>query len=410
MKKSVLKEYAKLIVKKGVNVQKGQPVVIFASVNDAYFVKYVIEEAYKAKASEVSVEWSFDELTKAAYKYETVKTLSSLPQWKKEKLNYRAEALPCMIHILNEDPDGLSSISQDKLSKVRIANREFMMEYRNKIDNKYQWTIVGIPSEAWAKKIFPDKSKKEAVSLLWDAILKVTRVNGDAVENWKKHNANIIEKSNKLNDLKIKTLHYSSKVSGTDFTVSLHDCTFFTGGIAKTLAGVEYNPNMPTEEVFTSPDKTTANGVVYTTKPLSVNGTLIDSFGFKFENGKVVEVLTDNDNYRDVLTKLITTDEGASMLGEVALVPYDSPINQTGLLFLNTLYDENACCHLAIGRGFSDTIVDYENKTAEEIDAVDLNQSMIHVDFMIGSSDLDIVAETFDGKTVQIFKNGTWAI
>lgn len=409
MKKSLLQNYAKLIVKVGANVQEGQPVVVNASVGNAELVGYIVEEAYKAGSSAVRVEWSYQPLTKFAYKYQTVEELSNIPEWSLKKLEHQIETLPAMIHITSEDPDGLKDMDQEKLSKVRAITGPIMMKYRAQMDNKYQWTIAGAPSAAWAKKVFPNLSEKKAVEALWNAILDVTRAKGDAVENWNAHNANIIDKCKKLNDLCIKTLTYKS-ANGTDFTVGLHDCTNFEGGISKTLNGVTYNPNMPTEECFVSPDKTTANGIVYSTKPLSVMGKLVDKFAFRFENGKIVEVVAENPEHKAVLEKLISLDEGARMLGEVALVPYNSPINQTGLLFYNTLYDENACCHLAIGRGFTDTIKDFDKKSEEEIKAVGLNESMIHVDFMIGSEDLSIVAETYDGKTVQIFENGVWAI
>ena len=409
MKKSVLREYAKLIVRNGVNVQKGQDVIINANVDDAYFVKYVVEEAYKAKARSVSVEWSCDEISKLDYKYQTVKTMTTIPDWKLAKLQHRVDTLPCQIHILSGDPDAMKGVDQAKMTEVRRHNGPITMKYREQMDNKYQWTIVCIPCEAWSKKIFTNETKNNAIKKLWDAILKVTRVNGDALKNWEEHNANILDKCTKLNDLRIKTLKYKSS-NGTDFTVGLHECGRFDGGIAHTLQGVPYNANMPTEECFTSPDKTTANGIVYSTKPLSVMGKLVDNFAFRFENGKIIEVIAQNEEEKDVLEKLISMDEGARMLGEVALVPFDSPINQTGLLFYNTLYDENACCHLAIGRAFTECIRDFDKKTEEEIKAVDLNTSMIHVDFMIGSSDLSIVAETYDGKVVQIFENGTWAI
>ena len=409
MKKSLLKSYANLIVNVGANVQKGQPVLVNASVGNAELVGYIVEEAYIAGASSVRVEWSYQPLTKHAYKYQTVEELSTYPEWMLKKLDYQAETLPAMIYITSEDPDGLKDMDQEKLAKVRAITGPIMMKHREKIDNKYQWTIAGAPSKEWAKKVFPHLSESKAVDALWKAIIDVTRANGDGIKNWNEHNANIIDKCNKLNDLCIKTLTYKS-TNGTDFTVGLHDCTKFEGGISKTLNGVTYNPNMPTEECFVSPDKNTANGIVYSTKPLSVMGKLVDKFAFKFENGKIVEVVAENPEHKAVLEKLISLDEGARMLGEVALVPYNSPINQTGLLFYNTLYDENACCHLAIGRGFTDTIKDFDKLTEEEIKAVGLNESMIHVDFMIGSEDLSIVAETYDGKTVQIFENGVWAI
>lgn len=409
MKEEILRNYAKLVVKTGVNVQEGQDVVISSSVDNTYFVKYVVEEAYLAGAREVVVEWNYQPLVKLDYQYQTLETLKELPEWYLKKQEYRVEKLPAVIHILSEDPDGLSEIDQEKMLEVQMAIGPVLKKFREQKDNKFQWTIVGIPGLAWAKKVFPKLDEASAMEALWDAILKVTRVYGDPIKNWEEHNKNLSVKTAKLNDLKIKTLTYKSN-NGTDFTIDIHpDMNFLAGG-ETTLSGVFYNPNMPTEECFTSPIKTSANGVVMATKPLSVQGVLVDNFGFRFKDGKVVEVICKNDKYKDVLEKLISTDEGASMLGEVALVPFDSPINQTNLLFYNTLYDENACCHLALGRAFTECIKDYQRKSKEELDAVDLNNSIIHEDFMIGSSDLSIVADTYDGKKVQIFKDGTWAI
>ena len=409
MDEKVLKNYAKLIVKTGVNVQKGQSVIINASVDDAYFVKHVVEEAYLAGAKDVVVDWGCQDIAKLTYQYETVETLCEIPDWKLKKQEYLVETLPARIHITSSDPDGLAGIDQAKMLQVQRTTGPIMMKYREQMDNKYQWTICGIPGVKWAKKIFPNESNEKAVELLWDAILNVTRVNGDPLKNWEEHNANLAVKTKILNDLGIKTLKFKS-ANGTDFSVDVNENMNFVAGGETTLSGVFYNPNMPTEECFTSPIKTSANGVVMATKPLSVRGVLVDNFGFKFENGKIVEVICENEEYKDVLTKLISTDEGAAMLGEVALVPFDSPVNKTGLLFYNTLYDENACCHLAIGRAFNECIKDFQNKTEEEIKAIDLNKSMIHVDFMIGSEDLSIVATTYSNEEVQIFENGTWAI
>ncbi|MDE6013667.1 MAG: aminopeptidase [Anaeroplasmataceae bacterium] len=409
MNQKTLKKYAELIVKKGVNVQKGQDVIIDAEVGDAYFVEHVVEACYKVGARKVTVDWGCQDITKLHYHYASSKALSEMPAWFKAKLNYRAKTLPAVIHIMSADPDGLSGIDQSKMLAVQKARGPFMLKYREAIDNRYQWTIVGIPSEKWAAKIFSNETKANAMKKLWDAILKVTRVNGNPIKNWDEHNANLALKTKTLNDLGIKTLTYKSS-NGTDFTIDIHPDLRFLSGEEKTLGGVVYNPNMPTEECFTSPIKESANGVVYATKPLSVRGVLVQDFGFRFENGKVVEIICKNEQYKEVLSKLIATDEGAKMLGEVALVPFDSPINQTNLLFYNTLYDENACCHLALGRAFTECINDYQNKSEEEIQKIDLNKSMIHVDFMIGSKDLDIVATTYDGKKVQIFKNGIWAI
>ncbi len=408
MNKTLLKNYAKLIVEIGANVQKGQDVVVNARVNEAYFAEYVVEAAYKAKARSVRVEWSDDQINRLKYKYETVKTLTTIPDWQLSKLQHDVDTLPARIYIVSDDPDALKGVDQDKFTEVRMKNGPVIMKYREEMENKYQWVIAGIPGEAWAKKVFPNETKNNAIKKLWDAILKTTRVFGDPIENWNNHNKILKEKCEWLNNLHIDTLYYKSS-NGTDFNIKIKQGMIFEGGSAKTISGVVYQPNMPTEECFTSPDKNSANGLVMATKPLSVDGKVVDNFGFRFENGNVVEVLAKDPAHKEILEHLISVDEGAKRLGEVALVPFDSPINQTGILFFETLYDENACCHLALGRAFDECIKDFDKKTREEIDSFDLNKSIIHVDFMVGSSDLNICAKTIDGKMVEIFKNGTWA-
>lgn len=407
MKKSDLKKFAKLIVKQGVNVQKNQSVIINASIESSEFVHMVVEECYKAKAKDVRVDWLDDDLTILNYKYQSIETLSEVKPWVEERAKDMVTTLPCRIFIDSDDPDALKEVDKKKMMASNQARSKVLKKYRDEIDNKHQWTIVGFPGIKWAKKVFPGEKDKKAKELLWDAIYKTTRLEGDPIKNWREHAKFIHEKCDFLNNLKIKKLHYKSK-NGTDFTVGLTGETLFHGGSVATIKGVVYDPNMPTEECYTSPDPNTANGVVYATKPLSLYGTVIKDFGFKFENGKVIEVLGD-EKTKEVLNELIKMDEGASRLGEVALVPFDSPVNKTGLLFFNTLYDENACCHLALGAGFEDCIRDFEKKSEEELKKVGLNDSMIHIDFMIGSSDLEITAETMDGKNVPIFRNGTWA-
>ena len=407
MKKSDLKKYAKLIVKQGVNVQKNQSVIINASIESSEFVHMVVEECYKAKAKDVRVDWLDDDLTILNFKYQSIETLSEIKPWVEERAKDMVTTLPCRIFIDSDDPDALKDVDKKKMMASNQARAKVLKKYRDEIDNKHQWTIVGYPGVKWARKVFPGVKDKKAKELLWDAISKTTRLGGDPIKNWRDHSKFIHDKCDYLNNLNIKTLHYKSK-NGSDFSVGLNGETIFQGGAAMTIKGVSYNPNMPTEECFTSPDPNTANGIIYATKPLSLYGTVIKDFGFRFKDGKVIEVLGD-DKTKEVLNGLINMDEGASRLGEVALVPFDSPVNQTGLLFFNTLYDENACCHLALGMAFDDCIRDFEKKSEEELKKVGLNDSIIHIDFMIGSSDLEITAETYDGKTVSIFRNGNWA-
>lgn len=407
MKKSDLKKYAKLIARRGVNVKKGQDVIIVASIENHEFAEMVMEECYKAKAKHVKIDWDNNAETLLNLKYQSVEALSEVPNWQIERMKHYVETIPCRIYIMDDDPDALANADQNKIIASSQARSKILKPYRDQLENKYQWTIVGMPGYAWAQKVFPNDSKKVAYDKLWEAIKKTTRLDGDPLKNWEEHSNNIQAKCEALNKLNIKELHYSSK-NGTNFTVGLTGKTNFTGGQETSLQGITFEPNMPTEECFTSPDPNTASGVVFATKPLSIYGTLVENFGFRFENGKAVEVIGD-EKAKNILGEMIKMDEGACKLGEVALVPFDSPVNQTGVLFYNTLYDENACCHLALGAGFDDTIKDFAKLTKEERKAVGINDSMIHTDFMIGSSDLEIVATTFDGKKVKIFKDGGWA-
>lgn len=403
-----LKEYARLMVRIGANVQSGQEVLIYADVRDAHFANLVAEEAYHAGAIRVCMEWDCEEFTKLSYTHQTVETLSEIPLWAEEKMKWRAEHLPAAIHIMSRDPDGLKGVDPEKFFTVSRRKAPTLKKYRDLLNNKYQWTLAGIPGKAWAKKVFPHLEEQRAVDSLWDAILDVTRVRGDAVKNWEEHNADLQQRVNWLNSLNIKTLHYTSE-NGTDFTIEIDERLDFMAGGEYTPEGIYYMPNMPTEECFTSPTKDSANGVVMATKPLSLYGFLLDRFGFRFENGKVTEILAQNAETRSALEKLLSTDEGSCRLGEVALVPFSSPVNRSGLLFYNSLYDENACCHLALGRGFTECIHGYRQMTEEEIKAVGVNESFTHEDFMIGSPDLNITATTHSGETIPIFRNGTWA-
>lgn len=407
MKKTVMKKYAQLIAVTGANVQKGQEVMIHASVEVAEFVRMVAEECYRAGAKKVIVEWSYQPLEKIDYRYRSLKTLSAIEKWELERLEHRVEALPAMIYLESDDPDGLAGVNQQKMAKARQARYPFIKPYRDKMENRYQWVIAAVPGEKWAKKMFPELSRNRAVEKLWEAILYTARADGeDPIADWKTHNADLAERSKYLNDLGIEELIYHSS-NGTDLRVGLIPDVDFLGGGETSLEGVYYNPNMPTEEVFTSPMRGKAEGTVVATRPLSYQGQLIENFSIRFENGKAVEVHAEKNE--ELLRHMIAMDEGAAYLGECALVPYDSPIQNSGLVFYNTLFDENACCHLALGMGFADTIRDFENKTLDECRALGVNDSMIHEDFMIGSADLSIDAVCEDGKTVAIFRDGTWA-
>lgn len=407
MKKTVLKKYARLIARVGANVQKGQDVIILAEVDQTEFVHLVVKECYLAGARKVNVQWNDDELYKLDVKHQTVKTLGSLEKWELEKLEWRASTLPVMIYIESADPDSLNGINQEKRAKAMQLKFPLIKPYRDRMENEYQWTIVAVPSYAWAKKVFPNDSKSVAYKKLWDAILYTARVDDDPIEAWRKHNEEMQSKCDYLNSLGLKELHYRSS-NGTDFKVGLlKEALFLGGGEYTATSKIYFNPNMPTEECFVTPKKGEAEGIVYSTKPLSYNGQLIEDFSIRFENGKAVEVHAKKGE--ELLKTMISMDENAGYLGEVALVPYDSPISNSNILFYNTLFDENASCHLALGRGFSNCIKDYQKYTKEDFDNMGVNDSMIHVDFMIGAPDLEIKGILEDGKEVLIFKDGNWA-
>ena len=407
MNKSILKKYAHLIAKVGANVQKGQYVTVVATVDQEELVNYIVEDCYKLGAKLVNVDWSSDKISKTQYKKASVKALSEYPVWKEEKQKYINETLPTIIFIESSDPDSLKGVNQKKVAEVSKNILPKVKKYRDQRENKYQWVIAGAPSKAWAKKVFPGVPVGKAVNMLWDAILKTSRCEEDPIEAWNKHNADLAKRSSYLNSLNLDYLHYESK-NGTNFKVWLNEkAIWIAGGETIKHTGVYYNPNIPTEECFTSPISGKAEGTVYSSKPLSYNGEIIENFCIRFENGKAVEVHAEKGEA--LLNEMIHMDEGSCKLGEVALVPYDSPINNTGILFYNTLYDENAACHLALGLGFGNCIKDYEKYSLEELRATGINDSGIHVDFMIGTKDLSITGHTRDGKTVQIFKNGNWA-
>jgi len=406
MDKKTLTKYARLIAEIGANVQKGQEVIIRAEIENCDFAVMVADECYKLGASKVTVDWRYLPLTKLNYKKRSLQTLSTVEDWEIERLRHREKTLPVLIYIESDDPDGLKGVNQAKVAKSRMAIAKVTKPISDRMSEKYQWCIAAVPGKKWAKKVFPGLSASNAVKKLWDAILYTSRATEDPVAAWNEHNADLLGRSEKLNGMKLRYLRYKSS-NGTDLTVGLNENGIFMGGGEYTLGGVYYNPNIPTEEVFTSPKAGVVDGIVYATKPLSYQGELIDGFWVKFKDGKVVE--TGAQKNPELLTKLVNMDEGASMLGECALVPYDSPINNSGILFYNTLFDENCCCHLALGRGFNNTLKGFENMSHEECKKAGINDSAIHVDFMIGSPDLEIDGIDENGNPVPVFRNGNWA-
>jgi len=406
MKKTVLREYARLIVRCGMNVQKGQDVIVRAQLDQPEFVKLVVEECYKAKAREVTVQWDYQPLAKVHVRYKSVKTMGTVKEWEKARMQHYTDTLPATLYLTSEDPDGLKGMNMAKVAKARKMSYPIIKPYSDAREGKYQWCIAAVPGKEWAKKVFPGVRTSVAMEKLWQAILDASRVDSDAVSGWEKHNADLKARCDYLNSLGIQQLHYTAD-NGTDLTVGMIPEAIFCGGGETTKGGVFFNPNIPTEECFISPMRGKAEGIVYSTKPLSYHGQLINEFFMRFEEGKVVEFGAKKG--AEVLQTLLDMDEGARYLGECALVPQHSPICESGLLFYNTLFDENAACHLAIGMGYADTIRDHHNKTLEECRSLGINDSMIHEDFMIGCDSMNIDAICADGKVVPVFRDGNWA-
>lgn len=406
MKKSILRSYARLIAASGANVQKGQEVFIIAPVEQPEFVRMLVEECYKRKAKKVVVDWEYQPVTKLHCRYRSLSTLSRLDEYEQARWKHFAEVLPCRIVLESDDPDGMKGVDQQKLAESQRRKYAIIKGYRDQMENRHQWCIAAVPGAAWAKKLFPGMRTSQAMEKLWEAILSASRVTDDPIAAWQEHDRELKERCEHLNRLGIRELHYKS-ANGTDLRVGMIEQAQFCGGGEEDIQGVFFNPNIPTEECFISPKRGCAEGIVYSSKPLCYQSELIEDFWIRFENGKATQWHAEKNN--ELLTKLITMDEGSAYLGECALVPYHSPINDTGILFYNTLFDENACCHLALGMGYADTIRDFQNKTLDECRKLGINESLVHEDFMIGTEDLSIDALCADGSVTAIFRDGGWA-
>ena len=408
MKRSLIKNYAKLIARVGANIQKGQEVFITAELESRDFILLLAEECYRAGASNVFVEWKCQRFDKLAARFESVRALSCVESREEAKLAYQAETLPVTIKILSADPDGMKGADREKITLAQMARSAITKPYADAMTNRHQWCVAAVPSVGWAKKVFPEERANAAVEKLWQLILKTARADGkDPLTDWLWHNRELKEKCDALNAYKFVSLEYRS-ATGTNLKVGLIDKAKFISGKKSTADGKYFNPNIPTEECFTTPKKGEAEGIAYAVKPLSYGGELIENFWIRFEKGRAVACGAEKNEA--LLKSIIAMDEGAAYLGECALVPYDSPINRCGVLFYNTLFDENACCHLALGRGYSNTIENFADYMKSDFIEMGVNDSDIHVDFMIGAEDLEVTGVTADGERVAVFRNGTWAI
>lgn len=403
----LLKKYARLIVKTGINIQKDQTIVITSPIECAYFTRMVSEVAYKEGARDVVIKWTDELSSKIRYLHAPEEVFEEFHDWQKEFYMFYVRQGAAFVSIAAEDPELLKDVNPGRVVKVQKASNIALKDYRERLmSNKNVWCVVSAPTKAWAQKVFPHLSVEEAVEELWTAILKTVRVESeDPVTAWEEHKTRLKQNMGFLNSHKFKYLHYKNSL-GTDLTIELPENHLWLGGSEYTPKGIEFIANMPTEEVFTLPNKNGVNGTVVSSKPLNYNGNLINNFSLTFKDGKIVAYSAEIGN--EILKSLIDTDEGSHYLGEVALVPYDSPISQSNILFYNTLFDENASCHLAIGKAYPVCIKNGADMTKAALDALGVNDSLVHVDFMIGTKDLEIVGTTATGQQIQIFKNGNF--
>lgn len=408
--KKILKEYAEVAVSVGANVKKDQLVQVSAPVEAYEFVRYIVEAAYKKGASEVKIKWEDPYVSRLKYEYEETEILSTVPKYLIDEVKENINRGYCLINVISDIPGNLKHIDPKKLSTVNTAMMKALKPYMYyTMNNVGQWTIVAYPNKAWSELVFPKLKGDAAIKALWKAILKAARISADrSIENWKNHNAEIHDHSSKMNKLNFKELRFKNNL-GTDITVGLVENHIWEGASSLASNGQMFNPNIPTEEVFTMPDRNYVNGTVVSTKPLNYQGKIIDKFKLTFENGKVVKASAKKGI--DALNNLLNTDEGSRHIGEIALISHDSPISNLNILFYNTLFDENASCHMALGRCYPTNIKNGVNMNEKELIKCGGNaNSMNHVDFMFGSKDMEVIGITHDNKEVKVFENGNFII
>ncbi|WP_223699921.1 aminopeptidase [Sutcliffiella deserti] len=404
---STMEKYADLAVKVGVNVQPGQTLIVNADIGSAPYVRLVAKKAYEAGAKLVQIEWTDETVTRTRFDYAPDESFEYFPLWRAEMMEKAYAEGSALLAITSLNPDLLKGVDPQKIANLQKVTGEATKNSRKyTMSDKVSWSIVAVPSKGWAAKVFPELSEKEQEEKLWDAIFHATRANlEDPVKAWNEHKSNLSEKVDFLNDHKFKALHYQAE--GTDLTIELAEKHVWIGPESINEKGHAFIANMPTEEVFTTPLKTGVNGKVSSSKPLNYGGNLINNFSLTFENGRIIEVEAE-EGY-ETLQKLVETDEGSHYLGEVALVPHDSPISNTDLIFYNTLFDENASHHLAIGNAYAFALEGGKEMSDEELEAAGANSSITHVDFMIGTSEMDIDGITKEGERVPLFRKGNWA-
>lgn len=408
MDTTLLEKYANLIVKTGVNLQQGQTLVIISPIECADFARIIGENAFKAGARDVVISYKDELFSKIRFLEAPEEVFEEFPAWQKEfYLSYVRQGA-AFVSIAASDPELLKEVSPERVAKVQKTSSLALQEYRERLmSNKNCWCVVSIPTKSWATKVFPKLTAEEAVTALWEAIFKTVRVDTEnPVDTWKTHTQHLKKSADFLNAKNFKFLRYKNSL-GTDLQIELPGDHIWLGGSEYTPEGIEFVANMPTEEIFTLPKKTGANGKVVSSMPLNYNGNLIENFTLTFNEGKIID-FTAEKGY-EVLKKLIETDSGSCYLGEVALVPYDSPISNAKILYFNTLFDENASCHLAIGKAYPICIKNGENMDKKQLEELEVNDSLTHVDFMIGTPDLEIMGITAAGEEIPVFVQGNFS-
>ena len=410
MDNKTLDKYARLAIRIGVNLQKGEMLVVNAPVSAQKFVEKVVKQAYREGARNVEVQWTDETIGKLNYKYRSKKELANVPEWVRVRSDYYIDEKIAYLNIFSEDPEGLKGVNPEKVAIARRARGKALQRFRDYTgSNKLRWCILAYPNKAWAKKMFPTLSVSAAIEKQWQYIAKTVRLDTeDPIAAWNEHQRKITERCRILNSAKIRSFTYKNSI-GTNVTVGMPDGYIFCGGAEKgEQDGVYFTANLPTEEVFSSPDRTSVNGRIVAALPLCRNGQIIDKFWFELKDGKIVDYGAEQ-GY-DNLKSIIETDEGSHYLGEIALVGYNSPIRNLETMFYETLFDENASCHFAIGDCYPTCLKNGADMTKEELLSHGLNSSIEHVDFMVGTKDLEITAETKSGDILKIFENGEWAV
>lgn len=403
-----LNKYARLLVQAGLNVKEDQIVVIKAPVEAAKFVRLVVKECFERKAYDVIVKYQDEDITCQRYLKANKEVFDEMPDYDADFYNTTAQKGACYLSLVGEDPDLMKDVDANRMMSFQKSSRKKTREYRNRLDfMECQWCVAAVAIPSWAKKVYPDVEEAKAVEMLWEAIFKVSRIDeNDPIENWNTHRLSFERRVEKLNSLGIESLHYTNSL-GTDLVVGLPEDYVFAGGGSYLKDGTYYFANIPTEEVFSTPHCQRIDGKLYASLPLVYNGNLIEDFWFEFKDGRVVDF--DARTGKEVLQSILDADEGSRSLGEVALVPYGSPISMLHTLFYETLIDENASCHFALGQSYAECLKGALEQDAKTQLKRGANQSLVHVDFMVGTKDLSIIAKAKDGSKVPVFVDGKYS-